>query len=70
MNAISAVIIGGASLSGGQGKITGTLIGILFLGILQNGMTMMGMNTHWQSVVSGAVVILAVLFNMIIQRRK
>jgi len=69
MNAISAVIIGGASLSGGVGKITGTLIGILFLGVLQNGMTMMGMNTHWQAVIRGALVIAAVLFNMLIQKR-
>jgi len=69
MNAISAVIIGGASLSGGVGKITGTLIGILFLGVVQNGMTMMGMNTHWQAVVRGALVIGAVLFNMMVQKR-
>ncbi|MCL2216304.1 MAG: ABC transporter permease [Defluviitaleaceae bacterium] len=69
MNAISAVIIGGASLSGGVGKITGTLIGILFLGVLGNGMTMMGMDTHWQAVIRGALVIAAVLFNMLIQKR-
>ena len=70
MNAISAVIIGGASLSGGVGKITGTLLGILFLGVLQNGMTMMGMNTHWQAVVRGGLVIGAVLFNMVVQKRR
>jgi len=70
MNAISAVIIGGASLSGGVGKITGTLLGILFLGVLQNGMTMMGMNTHWQAVVRGGLVIGAVLFNMMVQKRR
>ena len=70
MTAISAVIIGGASLSGGVGRITGTLLGILFLGVVQNGMTMMGMNTHWQAVVAGMLVITAVLFNTIIQKRQ
>ena len=70
MVAISAVIIGGASLSGGVGKITGTLLGILFLGVLQNGMTMMGMNTHWQSVITGGLVVGAVLFNMLVQRQR
>lgn len=70
MTAISAVIIGGASLSGGVGKITGTLLGILFLGVIQNGMTMMGMNTHLQSVVTGCLVIAAVLFNMLVQKRR
>ena len=70
MTAISAVIIGGASLSGGVGKITGTLLGVFFLGVVQNGMTMMGMNTHWQAVVAGCLVIAAVLFNTIVQKRR
>jgi ribose/xylose/arabinose/galactoside ABC-type transport system permease subunit len=70
MTAISAVIIGGASLSGGVGKITGTLLGVFFLGVVQNGMTMMGMNTHWQAVVAGSLVIGAVLFNTVVQKRR
>lgn len=64
MTAISSIIIGGASLSGGVGKVTGTLIGILFLGVILNGMTIMGISSYWQLVVRGALVIVAVLLNM------
>jgi ribose/xylose/arabinose/galactoside ABC-type transport system permease subunit len=70
MTAISSIIIGGASLSGGVGKITGTLIGILFLGIVLNGMTIMGVSSYWQLVVRGALVIIAVLLNMATQNKK
>jgi ribose/xylose/arabinose/galactoside ABC-type transport system permease subunit len=69
MTALSSIIIGGASLSGGIGKITGTLIGILFLGILLNGMTILGTSSYWQLVVQGILVIVAVLLNMATQKR-
>ncbi len=69
MTAISSIIIGGASLSGGVGKITGTLIGILFLGVVLNGMTILGVSSYWQLVVRGALVILAVLLNMATQKK-
>lgn len=68
MTAISSIIIGGASLNGGVGKITGTLIGILFLGIILNGMTILGISSYWQLVVRGALVIVAVLLNMSTQK--
>jgi ribose/xylose/arabinose/galactoside ABC-type transport system permease subunit len=64
MTAISSIIIGGASLSGGVGKISGTLVGILFLGVLLNGMTIIGVSSYWQLVVRGGLVIVAVLLNM------
>ena len=70
MTAISSIIIGGASLSGGVGKVTGTLIGILFLGIVLNGMTIMGISSYWQLVVRGALVIVAVLLNMSTQKER
>lgn len=71
MTAISSIIIGGASLSGGVGKITGTLLGLLFLGIVLNGMTIMGLSSYWQLVVRGALVIAAVLLNMMaLQKQK
>jgi len=69
MTAISSIIIGGASLSGGVGKMTGTLIGILFLGIVLNGMTIMGFSSYWQLVVRGILVIIAVLLNMATQKK-
>lgn len=68
MTAISSIIIGGASLSGGVGRVTGTLIGILFLGVILNGMTIMGISSYWQHVVRGALVIVAVLLNMSTQK--
>ena len=70
MTAISSIIIGGASLSGGVGKVTGTLIGILFLSVILNGMTIMGISSYWQLVVRGALVIIAVLLNMSTQKER
>lgn len=69
MTAISSIIIGGASLSGGIGNIRGTLVGILFLGVVLNGMTIMGVSSYWQLVVRGALVIIAVLLNMATQKQ-
>ncbi len=60
---ISAVIIGGASLSGGAGKIRGTLIGVFFLGIIINGMTLLNISQYWQLVVRGALILAAILVN-------
>lgn len=68
MNIISAVIIGGASLSGGKGSAIGTLIGVLFLGVVLNGMTQLNVNTYWQQVVQGVLVLLAVLLNTLSAR--
>ena len=63
LNVIAAVIIGGTSLMGGEGRIRGTLVGVVFLGILDNGMTLMNINEYWQHVVSGALILSAVLIN-------
>jgi ribose/xylose/arabinose/galactoside ABC-type transport system permease subunit len=60
---ISAVIIGGASLSGGAGKIRGTLIGVFFLGVIINGMTLLNISQYWQLVVRGALILAAILVN-------
>jgi len=59
-----------ARLSGGVGKVTGTLLGILFLGIVLNGMTILGISSYWQLVVRGALVIIAVLLNMSTQKSR
>lgn len=63
-DAISAAIIGGAALSGGKGTVVGTLIGVLFIAVLLNGMVMLGVNPYAQQVVRGAVVLIAVLVNV------
>lgn len=62
---ISAVILGGASLSGGKGSIVGALIGGLLLGTLNNGMVMMNIQTYWQQVIGGVVLVLAVVLDII-----
>lgn len=60
---IAAVIIGGTSLTGGVGTVWGTLIGVIFLGVLVNGMTLMNVSEYWQYVVRGALILSAVLIN-------
>jgi ribose/xylose/arabinose/galactoside ABC-type transport system permease subunit len=63
LDVISAVIIGGTSLMGGEGTIRGTLMGIIFLGVLVNGMTLLNINEYWQLVVRGVLILFAVLIN-------
>lgn len=65
MTAISSVIIGGASLFGGIGKVWGTFIGLIFLGVIINGMTLLNVNEYAQYVVRGALILGAVLINAI-----
>jgi ribose transport system permease protein len=65
MNTIAAVILGGISLSGGKGKLAGTILGILILQTINNGLTLLSINAYWQMVVSGGVLLLAVLIDVI-----
>lgn len=60
MNAITAVVLGGTSMSGGVGSVAGTIIGCLIVGVLNNGMNLLGIDSSWQYVVQGVVVLLAV----------
>jgi len=64
LDVIFAVIIGGASLLGGAGTMWGTLIGVIFLGVLVNGMTLLNISEYWQHVVRGGLILLAVLINV------
>ncbi len=70
LDVIASVIIGGTSLSGGSGKVWGTFVGILFLGVLVNGMTLLNINEYWQYVVRGFLILTAVLINMAPGQRK
>ncbi|WXJ93581.1 Ribose import permease protein RbsC [Neomoorella carbonis] len=63
LNVIASVIIGGASLFGGIGKVWGTFIGLAFLGVLINGMTLLNINEYVQYVVRGLLILIAVLIN-------
>ena len=68
LSVISAVILGGVSLSGGVGLIQGTLLGVLLVGVLKNGMTLLNINANWQMVVEGSVLMIAVSLDQLKQR--
>ncbi|WP_329070831.1 ABC transporter permease/substrate-binding protein [Streptomyces sp. NBC_01429] len=68
LDAIAAVVIGGASLSGGVGKASGTLIGALILAVLRNGLNLLSVSAFWQQVVIGVVIALAVLLDTVRRR--
>ncbi|MGE7684972.1 ABC transporter permease [Peribacillus simplex] len=63
MDAIAAVVLGGTSLSGGKGRLFGTLVGVLIIGTLNNGMNLLGVSSFYQQVVKGAVILIAVLLD-------
>ena len=60
LNAIGAVIIGGTSIMGGEGTILGTILGAILLGLITNGLILLGVSAYWQQVFSGGIIILAV----------
>lgn len=63
LNAIAAVVLGGTSLSGGRGSIGGTIIGAFVIGVLGDGLVMVGVSSFWQQVIKGLVIILAVIID-------
>jgi erythritol transport system permease protein len=65
MNAIAAVVLGGTSMAGGVGTIGGTIIGVLVIQVLNDGMVMMGVSAFWQMVIKGVVIVLAVMIDQI-----
>lgn len=65
MDAIAAVVVGGTSMSGGSGRIGGTLIGVLIIGVLNNGLNLLGVDSNWQFIVKGLVILLAVYVDYI-----
>ncbi|MGI5854431.1 MAG: ABC transporter permease [Bacillota bacterium] len=69
LNAVAAVVIGGASMSGGEGRISGTIIGVLLIGVINNGMNMLLVPQGLQMVVLGAIMLIAVLMDIIRQRQ-
>ena len=73
LNAIAAVVLGGTSLAGGRGTISGTIIGAFVIGVLNNGMVIEGVSSFWQTVITGVVIILAVIIDQLqsrLQERK
>lgn len=65
LTAIAAVVLGGTSLSGGRGSIGGTLIGAFVIGVLSDGLVMMGVSSFWQKVITGSVIVLAVIIDQV-----
>ena len=63
LDAIAAVVIGGASLAGGRGTVWGTIIGVLILGLISNMLNLMGVSAFYQDIIRGSIILLAVLFN-------
>ena len=64
MDAISVAAIGGTSLAGGEGTMGGVLLGAMILGVINNGMIMMRINSYWQMVVKGLVIAIAVIIDI------
>lgn len=63
LDAIAAVVIGGTSLSGGKGRLVGTLVGALIIGTLNNGLNILGVSSFYQQVIRGIVILIAVLLD-------
>lgn len=68
LDAAAAVLLGGTSFLGGVGGATGTVVGVLFIGTLQNGLSIAGISSFWQQVVTGAILIAAVAFDKLQQQ--
>lgn len=67
---IVAAVLGGTSLSGGEGRVEGTLIGALIVGVLGNGLNLMGVRPFWQNVLEGVVLVVAVGFDLLLRRTR
>ena len=70
LDAIAAVVLGGTSLMGGRGSVWSTLVGALVIGVLNNGMNLMGVHTHYQLVAKGVIIVLAVLLDAYLKKQR
>lgn len=70
MDAIAAVVLGGTMMSGGYGTLGGTFIGALIIGVMNNGLNLLGVNSYWQNVCKGIIIILAILMDIIKNKRR
>jgi ribose transport system permease protein len=70
LDAIAATVIGGTSLMGGEGTLIGTLIGALIMGVLRNGLNILGVSSFLQQIIIGTVIIVAVLLDTIMKKQK
>ena len=70
MSVIAAVVLGGTAMSGGVGSVIGALVGSILMGVINNGLILAGLSTSQQTVVKGAIIVLAVAMNNLAQRKK
>ncbi|MDW7755322.1 MAG: ABC transporter permease [Brevefilum sp.] len=70
LRVITACIIGGASLNGGEGSVLGAFLGALFMGMLANSLNLLGVDVYYQNFITGLILILAVVFDVLNERRK
>src|SRR5262249_46201813 len=70
LDAIAATVIGGTSLSGGEGSLGGTIIGALTMGVLRNGLNLLGVSSFLQQLVIGGVIIVAVLMDRLLKEER
>jgi ribose/xylose/arabinose/galactoside ABC-type transport system permease subunit len=70
LQAIAAVVIGGTSLFGGEGGVLGTLIGALLIGVLNNGLVIMGVDSYYQPIVVGVIIIFSIYLDQFVKRRR
>ncbi|MDY5082684.1 MAG: ABC transporter permease [Candidatus Limivicinus sp.] len=68
MDAIAAVVLGGTSMTGGVGRLSGSILGAIIIGILSNGMNLLGFNSSWQYIIKGIVLLIAVLIDYLKKR--
>ena len=69
MDAIAAVVLGGTMMSGGAGTLGGTLIGALIIGVMNNGLNLLGVNSYWQDVCKGGIILLAIFIDLVQDKR-
>ena len=70
LQVLAAAVIGGASLRGGEGTVLGSFLGVIFVALINNAMTMLEVSIYWQMIVTGCVLIVAVAIDMLLRRRR
>jgi rhamnose transport system permease protein len=69
MNVIAATVLGGVSVSGGRGRVTGIILGSILFGILANALPLINISPFWQQFIQGIVILTAIISNVLLQRR-